>query len=74
MKENLFLFKINFLSLKDNFCDKEEFEESLEIVLVDISDIFRDIYFNMIRVGMFFKLVKRKKDFYYKENIELYNN
>lgn len=71
MKENLFLFKINFLSLKDNFCDKEEFEELLEIVLVDISDIFRDIYINMIRVGMFFKLVKRKEDFYYKENIEL---
>lgn len=71
MKENLFLFKINFLSLKDNFCDKEEFEELLEIVLVDISDIFRDIYINMIRVGMFFKFVKRKKDFYYKENIEL---
>lgn len=65
MKENLFLFKVNFLSLKDNFCDKEEFEELLEIVLVDISDIFRDIYISMIYVGMFFKLVKRKKDFYY---------
>lgn len=74
VKENLLLSKANSPSPKDNSCDKEEFEESPEIASVDTSDLSRDIHTSMIRAGMSSKLVKRKKDFYHKENIELHNN
>lgn len=74
VKENLLLSKADSASPKDNSCDREEFEESPEMTSVDTSDISRDIHTSMIRAGMSSKLVKRKKNFYHEENIELHNN
>ncbi|XP_061173083.1 DNA mismatch repair protein Mlh3-like [Saccostrea echinata] len=73
VKENLNLAK-DPVSPKDNSSEKEVFEESPDISLVDTSDIDRDIHTNKIHAGMSSKLVRRKKDFYHEENIGINSN
>nr|XP_022334016.1 uncharacterized protein LOC111130995 [Crassostrea virginica]XP_022334017.1 uncharacterized protein LOC111130995 [Crassostrea virginica] len=69
VKENLLLSKGDSLSPKVNSGDEEIFEETPE--KVNTSDMTRDIHTNMIPAGMSSKLVKRKKDFYHEEHIEI---